>query len=73
MGSEEDSQGKSKPQDARTRSHLLKLAIFIGFCLGFMFAERAYIHYQEVQMSGGVGSQVCALKHLSSCELVLAG
>ncbi len=55
MGSDaydDDSSGKYKRQDLKTRSGLLISALLAGICLGIMFAERLYIHFQEVEQSG---------------------
>jgi len=47
MGSEDyDSTGKTRVQDSRTRSSALIMALAAGVCLGVMFSERLYIHYQ---------------------------
>ena len=47
MGSEDyDSTGKTRGQDSRTRSGALVMALAAGVCLGVMFSERLYIHYQ---------------------------
>ena len=47
MGSEDyDSTGKSRAQDSRSRSGALVVALAAGVCLGVMFSERLYIHYQ---------------------------
>jgi hypothetical protein len=50
MGSEDydDSSGKHRRQDSKTRSGLLLSALLAGVCLGVIFSERLYIHYQEV-------------------------
>lgn len=49
MGSEEydDSSGKNRRQDSKTRSGLLISALLAGVCLGVIFSERLYIHYQD--------------------------
>ena len=47
MGSEDyDSTGKTRPQDSRSRSGALVMALIVGVCLGVMFSERVYLHYQ---------------------------
>lgn len=56
MGSEDydDSSGKLRRQDSKTRSGLLLTALIAGVCLGVMFAERLYIHFQEAEQGGGM-------------------
>ncbi len=56
MGSEDydDSSGKHRRQDSKTRSGLLLTALIAGVCLGVMFAERLYIHFQEAEQGGGM-------------------
>ncbi len=47
MGSEDyDSTGKTRGLDSRTRSSALIVALAAGVCLGVMFSERLYVHYQ---------------------------
>jgi hypothetical protein len=58
MGSEDydGSSGKHRRQDAKTRSGLLISALLAGVCLGVVFAERLYIHYQEVDQGSSAQS-----------------
>mmetsp|Transcript_20288 Transcript_20288/g.61122 ORF Transcript_20288/g.61122 Transcript_20288/m.61122 type:complete len:374 (+) Transcript_20288:581-1702(+) len=58
---DEDSTGKGRFNDARSRSGLLMVALVTGICLGVVFSERLYIRFQDqdstvVQPANGVGS-----------------
>lgn len=57
MGSEEydDSSGKHRRQDSKTRSGLLISALLAGVCLGVIFSEQLYIHYQNTNQSSDAG------------------
>ena len=46
---EEDSTGKRKYSDVRSRSAVLTAALVVGLCFGVMTAERLYISSQERQ------------------------
>ena len=63
MGSEDydDSSGKHRRQDAKTRSGLLISALLAGVCLGVVFAERLYIHYQEVDQGSSAQSALSSV------------
>lgn len=54
MGTDDfDSSGKNKPNDARSRSSLLIISLLVGVCIGIVFSERVYVHYQvSIRMTG---------------------
>lgn len=43
----EDSTGKSKPVDARSRSAVLSAVFILGVCLGVIASERLYLNTQD--------------------------
>lgn len=49
----DDSTGKSRTHDARTRSHVLFVTFLGGLCVGFMVAQRVYVSVQN-QLGGDV-------------------
>ena len=58
MGSDrnDDSSGKWRTNDARSRSQLLLVALVAGLCLGVVFSERLYIRFQDQDTSPRLGA-----------------
>ncbi|KAK9837243.1 hypothetical protein WJX81_001335 [Elliptochloris bilobata] len=47
-----DSQGKHKPEDARSRAALLYLVFFVGLCGGFVAAQQLYLWSESARLQG---------------------
>lgn len=58
MGSDrnDDSSGKWRTNDVRSRSQLLLIALVAGLCLGVVFSERLYIRFQDQDNSPRLGA-----------------
>ena len=62
MGSKDyDSTGKSRMHDSRSRSSALVMALIVGVCLGVIFSERVYVHYQVTPRAPHPGARPGAL------------
>jgi hypothetical protein len=44
---DEDSQGKNKVPNSRSRAAVLTTALIVGLCLGMLFSEKLYLMTQE--------------------------
>jgi hypothetical protein len=56
MGSSEDSTGKSKFVENKTRAKILTAAFMVGLCVGVIISERVYIRTNVEDVPGGLAS-----------------
>lgn len=58
----DDSQGKHKLTDVRSRSAVLTAALVLGICLGVVASEKLYLRSQEQQHPGAVAAALRSRK-----------